>query len=149
MDHHHHHHHVHWTTITITIMYHNGTSSSSPLWSLRFHWTSIRKRSRLGSRKASQQKTLHFSFFSEEFASDIWVGHWSFKAASDKFVLKAGEKIFHPIAFFAPGAPLGAEDCLRQVIANASKLQVDGWVTDRIHKLWSLSQFHLKYHHPV
>ena len=24
------------------------------------------------------------------------------------------------------GAPLGAEDCLRQVIANAPKLQVDG-----------------------
>jgi len=26
------------------------------------------------------------------------------------------------------GAPLGAEDCLRQVIANASKLQVDGYL---------------------
>ena len=86
MDHHHHHHHVHWTTITITIMYHNGTSSSSPLWSLRFHWTSIRMQSRLGSRKAFQQKTPHFSFCSEGFASDIWVGHWSLKDASNKFV---------------------------------------------------------------
>ena len=77
----------------------------------------LRRQRRAGGQKLIQRRTPPFSSFSKASASDIWV-RW----CKDIDAIDHSGDIDDPV----PGAPLGAEDCLRQVLANAPKLQVDG-----------------------
>ena len=94
----------------------------------------------LGGQKLILRRILPSSCSSEGSASDIWVRWWcwcqcgptnddvdmTIMLRRDCIANNDNNETYDDIL----GAPLGAEDCLRQVIANAPKLQVDGSVTN-------------------